>query len=80
MLVVAAAAAAAVVVVVRGGKLAFFFLLLELAPSAPTTPSTKGKRLGKRACIGRVAQGQLGGGMRVLGVFENWAGKYVCLK
>jgi len=50
------------------------------APSAPTTPNTKGKRLGQRACIGRVAQGQRGGGMRVLGVFENWAGKRVCLK
>ena len=52
-------------------------LLLEHAPSAPTTPSTKGKRLGQRACIGRVAQGQCGGGMRVLDVFENWAEKYV---
>jgi len=43
-------------------------LLLE---HIPTTPSTKGKRLGQRTCIGRVAQGQRGGGMRVLGVFEN---------
>jgi len=47
---------------------------LEHKPSAP-----KGKRLGQRACIGRVAQGQRGGGMRVLGVFENWAGKCACL-
>ena len=52
-------------------------LLLEHTPSAPTTPSTKGKRLEQRACIGRAAQGQRGGGMRVLGVFENWAGKCV---
>ena len=36
-----------------------------------------GKRLGQLACIGRVAQGQCGGGMRVLGVFENLAGKCV---
>ena len=36
----------------------------------PNTPSTKGKRLGQRACIGHVAQGQRGGGMRVLGVFK----------
>ena len=34
-------------------------------------------RLGQRACIGRVAQGKRGGGMRVLGVFENRAGKFV---
>ena len=26
--------------------------------------------MGQRACIGRVAQGQRGSGMRVLGVFE----------
>ena len=52
-------------------------LLLEHAPSAPTTPDTKGKRLRQRACIGRVAQGQRGGGMRVLDVFENLAGKFV---
>jgi len=52
-------------------------LLLEHAPSAPTMPSTKDKRLGQRACIERVAQGQRGGGMRVLGVCENWAGKCV---
>ena len=49
-------------------------LLLE---HTPTTPNTKGKRLGQRACIGRIAQGQRGGGMRVSGVFENWAGKCV---
>ena len=47
------------------------------ATTAPSTPSTKGKRLGQHAFIGRVAQGQRGGGMRVLGVFENWAGKFV---
>jgi len=66
---------------------------LEHTPAAP-----KGKRLGRNACIGRVAQGQRGGGieslgvrwelpdathvlygMRVLGVFENLAGKCVCL-
>ena len=52
-------------------------LLLEHIPSAPTTPNTKGRRLGKRACIGRVAQGQRGGGLCVLGVFENLAGKSV---
>ena len=52
-------------------------LLLEHTPSAPTRPSTKDKRLGQRACIGRVAQGQRGDGMRALGVFENWAGKFV---
>jgi len=51
-------------------------LLLEHTPSAPTTPSTKGKRFGQRACFGHVAQGKRGGGMRVLGVFENWAGKF----
>ena len=45
---------------------------LEHTPSAP-----KGKRLGQRACIGRVAQGQRGGGMRVFEVFESWAGKCV---
>ena len=50
------------------------FNALEHAPPAP-----KGKRLGQRACIGRVAQGQRGGGKRVLDVFENWAGKCVCL-
>ena len=50
-------------------------LLLEHKSSEPSTPSTEGKRLGQRACIGRVAQGQFGGGMRLLGVFENWAGK-----
>jgi len=49
--------------------------LAVVLPSAPSTHSTKGKRLGRNACIGRVAQGQRGGGMRVLGVFENWAGK-----
>ena len=49
--------------------------LLEHTPPAPTTPSTKGKRLGQCACIGRVARGQRWGGMRVFGVFENWAGK-----
>ena len=38
---------------------------LEHKPSVP-----KGKRLGRHAFIGRVAQGQRGGGMRVLGVFE----------
>ena len=70
-MVVVAAAAVVVVVVVRGEK------LLEHIPSAPTTPNTKGRRLGQRACIGRVAQGQRGGGMRVLGVFENWAGRCV---
>ena len=45
------------------------------AATAPSTPSTKGKRLGQHAFIGRAAQGQRGGGMRALGVFENWAGK-----
>jgi len=49
-------------------------LLLE---HTPTTPNIKGKRMGQRACIGRVAQGQRGGGMCVLGVFEKWAGKCV---
>jgi len=46
------------------------------APAAtePSTPSTKGKRLGQHASIGRAAQGKRGG-MRALGVFENWAGK-----
>jgi len=48
-------------------------LLLELQPSAPSTPRTKGKRLGQHACIGRVAQGKREGGMRALGVFENYA-------
>ena len=43
---------------------------VEHTPSAP-----KGKRFGRNACIGRVAQGKRGGGMRVLGVFENLAGK-----
>ena len=47
-------------------------LLLE---HTPTTPNTKGKRLGQHAFIGRVAQGQRGDGMCVLGVFENCAGK-----
>ena len=45
---------------------------LKHKPSAP-----KGKRLGRHAFIGRVAQGQRGGGMRELGVFENWAGRCV---
>ena len=45
------------------------------AATAPATPSTKGKRLGQHAFIGRAAQGQRGGGVRALGVFENWAGK-----
>ena len=60
-MVVAAAAAVVVVVVVCGGKLAF----------------GAGKRLGQRACFGRVAQGQGGGGMLVFGVFENIAGRCV---
>ena len=66
MVVVAAAAAAVVVVVVvvRGGKLAF-----GAHTYLSTTPNTKGRRLGQRACIGRVAQGQRGGGMLVLGVY-----------
>jgi len=68
--VVAAAAAAVVVVVVRGGKLAFWSTHLQ---------HLRASVLGQRACIRRVAQGQRGGGMRVLGVFENWAGKCVCL-
>ena len=66
-------AAAAAVVVVRGRS-----LLLEHTPSAPTTPNTKGKRLGQRACIGRVAQGQCGGSMRVMGVFEKIGRESVC--
>ena len=45
---------------------------LEHTPSAP-----KGRRLVRRACVGRVAQGQRWGGMRVLGVFENWAERCV---
>ena len=45
------------------------------ATTAPSTPNTKGKRLGQHAFIGRVAQGQRGDGMCVLGVFENCAGK-----
>ena len=45
-------------------------LLLEHTPSAPPTPSTKGKRLGQHACIERAAQGQREGGMHVLGVLE----------
>ena len=60
----AVAAVAVVVVVVSGGK-----LVLEHRPSGPSTPSTKGKRLRQHTCIGRVAHGQRGGGMRVLGVF-----------
>ena len=40
-------AAAVVVVVVRSGR--------------PSTPSTKGKRLGQHACIGRVSRGSVGG-------------------
>ena len=48
-----------VVVVVRGGKHAFG----AHTPSAPSMPNIKGKRLGQHACIGRVAQGQRGGGM-----------------
>jgi len=62
--------------------------LLEHTPPAPTTPSTKGKRLGQHACIGRVAQGQRGGDTRVcweclkigresaLGVFEKVSGRF----
>ena len=45
------------------------------AATEPSTPITKGKRSGQHAFIGRAAQGQRGGGMRALGVFENWAGK-----
>jgi len=45
--------------------------------AASSTSCTKGKRLGQHAFIGRAAQGQRGGGMRALGVFENWAGKCV---
>ena len=72
VVVVAAAAAAAVVVgvIVRGGNLAFGCF-------GAHTLSTYSKRLGRHAFIGRVAQGQRGGGMRVLGVFENWAGRCV---
>jgi len=72
VVVVVVAAAAVVVVVVRGGS-----LLLEHTPSLPTTPITKGQRWGQHASVGRVAQGQRGDGMRVLGVFEKWAGKGV---
>ena len=43
--------------------------------TAPSMPNTKGKRLGQHAFIGRVALGRRGGSMRVLSVFENWAGK-----
>jgi len=46
------------------------FDTLKHTPLAP-----KGKRFGRHACIGRVAQGQRGGCVCVLGVFENWAGK-----
>jgi len=74
-----------VVVVVRGGKLAFGCFGAhtfstkghpEALASVPygivlvRVRVPKGKRLGQRACIRRVAQGQHGGGMRVLGVFE----------
>ena len=45
-------------------------LKMTRAMTAPSTPNTKGKRLRQHAFIGRVAQGQRGGGMRVLGVFE----------
>ena len=48
-------------------------LRLEHTPLEPTTPNTKGKRLGQRACIERVAQGQRGGGIRE---YVCWA----CLK
>ena len=77
VVVVAAAAAAAapvvvVVVVVHGGKLAFGCF-------GAHTFSTKGQAFGAARVYWRVAQGQRGGGMRVLGVFENWAGKCVCL-
>jgi len=30
--------------------------LLEHTPSAPSTPNTKGKRLGQHACVGGVTQ------------------------
>ena len=71
MVVAAAAAVVVVVVVVRGGKLAFGAHTLSTYYA-----QHQGQAFwGQRACIGRVAQGQHGGGMRVLGVFENWAGK-----
>ena len=73
----AAAAAAAVVVMWWWWLCVVRSLLLEHTPSIPSTPNTKGKYLGQHACIGRFAQGQRGGGMRVLGVFENWAGRCV---
>ena len=75
VLVVAAAAAAVVVVVVRGGKLAFGCFG---AHNFSTYRSVRASVWVQRACIGRVAKGQRGGGMRVLGVFENLAGKCVC--
>jgi len=55
-------------------------VVIIITPSASSMPSTKGKHLGQHACIGRVAQGQRRDGMHVLGVFENWAGRCVCLK
>ena len=59
----------------------FHRLKLTRATTAPSTPSTKGKRLAQHAFIGRVAQGQRGaacvcwaclkiGRESVLGVFE----------
>ena len=68
-----AAAAVVVVVVVRGGKLAFE----AHRPLAPTTPNTQGKRFGRHARIGRVTKWKRWGGMRLLGVFEYWAGRCV---
>jgi len=43
--------------------------------------SPKSKRGGTSvlACVKRAAHGQRRGDMRVLGVFENWAEKCVCL-
>ena len=64
-MVVEAAAAAAVVVVVRGEGLSF----------GARTFRTFCAQQGQHAWIGRVVQGQRGDGMRVLGVFESWAGK-----
>ena len=72
VVVMVAAAAAAVVV---------WWLLcvvgsLHLDALEQKTSAPKGKRFG--ACRPRAAW-QRGGGMRVLGVFENWAGKCVRL-
>ena len=75
VVVVAAAAAAAAVVVVRGVRWeACIWMLWNTR-----LQYLRASAWGSARLLGVSPKGSVGGGMRVLGVFENWAGKFVCL-